>query len=195
MSKKKWEDFASKLNARYIKKGMWDTGRVEYTYKNWTYYLDSYMIPTGTVMMYYTRIRAPFINEQKFNFSICKEGFFSNLYKKLGMQDIETGYTEFDNKFIIKSNNELMIKRILEEAAVRDSISALEEVQLTIENIKDSKLSVPESSLLYTYNQMIDYSYDVTKVESVFNVFNNILDEFVKTGVTIEDGPKAKLFK
>jgi hypothetical protein len=44
---------------------------------------------------------------------VYKEGFFSKVGKAFGGQDIEMGHDDFDNNYIIKSNDELFAKRVL----------------------------------------------------------------------------------
>ena len=46
-------------------------------------------------------------------FQLYKEGFFSKVGKALGGQDIQLGHTAFDDNYIIKSNDEMFAKRIL----------------------------------------------------------------------------------
>ncbi|MCH2022716.1 MAG: hypothetical protein MK207_09585 [Saprospiraceae bacterium] len=46
-------------------------------------------------------------------FRLYKEGFFSKVGKALGGQDVQVGHDDFDNAYLIKSNDETFIKRLL----------------------------------------------------------------------------------
>ena len=58
-------------------------------------------------------MRAPYVNPEGFRFTIYRKGFFSDLGKLLGMQDIEVGDPEFDEAFIIKGNDEDRVRDAL----------------------------------------------------------------------------------
>src|SRR5688572_25908274 len=57
-----------------------------------------------------TMLRAAADSSTAFSFVIHKEAFFDKVGKLLGMQDVETGYAEFDKNVIIKTNDEERIK-------------------------------------------------------------------------------------
>ena len=46
-------------------------------------------------------------------FRLYKEGFFSKVGKAFGGQDVQVGHDDFDNAYLIKSNDEIFIKRLL----------------------------------------------------------------------------------
>ena len=46
------------------------------------------------------------VPEIKFDLEVYKEGFFSKIGKAFGMQDIQTGFDDFDKKFMLRSADE-----------------------------------------------------------------------------------------
>lgn len=50
-------------------------------------------------------MRAPFFNQRGFRFRVTPKHLFSGIGKFFGAQDIEIGDLEFDEEFIIKTNN------------------------------------------------------------------------------------------
>lgn len=84
----------------------------------------------------FTRMRAPYINPEGFRFHIYRRGFFTELGKKLRMQDVEIGAEPFDHDFVIKSNNEERVKILFADAELRQQLSAQPEVSLAV---KDSE--------------------------------------------------------
>lgn len=55
-----------------------------------------------------------------FYFKIYRKGLFSDLGKLLGMQDISVGYSEFDEDFIIKGNDEEKLTRLFSNEKIED---------------------------------------------------------------------------
>jgi hypothetical protein len=50
-------------------------------------------------------LRASYINPDGFRFKVYRPGFFSDVAKWFGMQDIEVGHADFDGEFIIKGTD------------------------------------------------------------------------------------------
>src|SRR5947199_210805 len=82
--------------------GFWGGGKVQAHVGPWTVTLDTHVVSNGETSTTYTRMRAPYVNPDGFRFTIYRKGFFSDLGKLLGMQDIEVGDPEFDEAFILK---------------------------------------------------------------------------------------------
>lgn len=101
-----WNQFAGEIGADFVNEGFWKGKKVVARFENWVVTLDTYTQSTGKTSTTYTRIRAPYINKDGFNFKIYKSGWFSDIGRTFGMQDVEIGYPEFDDKFIIKGNDE-----------------------------------------------------------------------------------------
>ncbi len=64
----------------------------------------------------YTAFTLDVTNPEGFEFNIYEQGLFSTLLTKFGMQDIRIGDEAFDKEFIIKSNNESMVRAMLTPA-------------------------------------------------------------------------------
>lgn len=72
-----------------------------------------------------TLVYAPFATRAGFQFSICASNFLFKIDKFFGAQDVETGDAAFDEKVIIKSDNENDVKRFLANARIRELLAAL----------------------------------------------------------------------
>jgi hypothetical protein len=77
-------------------------------------------------------MRAPYVNKDGFRFTIYRKGFFSDLGKMLGMQDMEIGEPEFDDAFIIKGNDEFKLRKMLGDRKIRQLIEQRPKVYLTV---------------------------------------------------------------
>lgn len=104
-----------------------------------------------------TIFSAAFRNPDQFRFAIHEEGFFDDLGKFFGMQDVEIGYPEFDKAFIIKTNDESRVRTIFTDDEAR--------------------------SILLTLK---DFTFEVVLTESETNgdVNDSILELIIEEGIT-----------
>jgi hypothetical protein len=192
--KEVWKMVAGEINANYIEDGLFKGPRIELKHKYWKIYLDTYTVSTGKSTITYTRMRSPFINQKKFLFKIYRKGIFSNIGKALGMQDIEIGYDYFDNDFIIKGNDELLLRRLFQNHNIRDIIEKQSNILLEIKNDEGRfgpKFGNNESELYFMVTGVIK---DIDRLRDLFNLFVKIIDEFEMIGITINRTPVVKIY-
>src|SRR5829696_2813331 len=80
-----WKRLAHEINARHEPRGWWKRGRVvSDATPPWQITLDVYHVDKNS----FTRMRAPFANPSGFRFRVYRKSIFSDLGKRLGMQDI-----------------------------------------------------------------------------------------------------------
>ena len=140
-------------------------------------------------------MRVPFINVNKFQFKIYKKGIFSNAGKVLGMQDIEIGHDLFDNEFIIKGNDELLLKKLFLNDDIRNLIERQSRIKLEVkdnEGMLGSKFKDNESELSFVVTGVIK---DIDRLKNLFQLFTKVLDKFEMNGITINKAPEVKLYK
>lgn len=111
------------LNHNYLK-----DQRIELDIGDWAITIDSYSTNEKT----YTRLRAPYINTENFRFKVFRKGFFSNLMKLFGMQDIEIENTAFDENFIIQATDKDKIKALFSDYLIREMIMNLDSVLIQV---------------------------------------------------------------
>ena len=111
-----WRQLCNEIGAQYVKGGFWKGDKVQAHYGQWTVTLDTYTetYSDGNTAhsTFYTRLRAPYVNKDGFRFTIYRKSVFSGLGKVLGMQDVEVGYPEFDEAFVIKGNDETKLRAL-----------------------------------------------------------------------------------
>ena len=66
-----------------------------------------------------TQVRAPFSNPKGFRFRFFRKTFLSRLEDRLGMQDVQVDIPDFDEAFVLRGNDEDMIRRLLDSPRVR----------------------------------------------------------------------------
>src|SRR5437868_265680 len=98
-----WRQLSAEIDGRYVQRP-WKRDKVEAVHGPWTVTLDRYVVSTGKSSAVFTRMRAPFVNAQGFRFRIHRKGLFGDLAKWLGIEDIDVGFPEFDDAFVIRGN-------------------------------------------------------------------------------------------
>ena len=188
-----WRQLADTIGGEYIE-SKWGTGdKVVATHGQWTFTLDTYVVPAGKTIIMFTRLRAPYINPEGFRFHIYRRGFFTELRKKLGMQDIEIGAEPFDHDFVIKSNDEERVKTLFADSGLRRQLSALPQVSL---EVKDSEgwfgPSFPDDvdELFFSIAGIVK---DVTVLQGLFGLFASTLDRLCEIGSAYADDPEVQV--
>ena len=166
-----WRQLCSQIGAQYVEGGFWKGDKVQAHCGQWTITLDSYTTSSKNSSTTYTRLRAPYVNKDGFRFTIYRKSIFSGLGKALGMQDVEVGYPEFDEAFIIKGNDETKLRTLFANAKIRQLIEMQPDIDLTV---KDDEgwfaTSFPEGvdELYFCVARAI---YDVERLKSLYYLF------------------------
>lgn len=188
-----WNQFAGEIGADFVNEGFWKGKKVVARFENWVVTLDTYTQSTGKTSTTYTRIRAPYINKDGFNFKIYKSGWFSDIGRTFGMQDVEIGYPEFDDKFIIKGNDESKLIELFSSEKIRELISSQDNIYL---EVKDDEgwfgADFPDGAD-ELYFQTVGVIKDVERLKSLYMLFALILNKLCLIGSAYEDDPEVTL--
>lgn len=178
-----WKQLALEIQANYLEGGFWKGDKVEAYVDNWLIVLDTYAVSTGKSSITYTRMRAPFINLNNFYFRVYRSGFFSEIGKKLGMEDIEIGYEKFDQDFIIKSNNKEKVKQLFQDENVRKLIENQPNINLQIKNDEGAfKKHFPDGTS-ELYFEVTGVIKDIDRLKKLYELFAEVLKELGNIGV------------
>ena len=109
-----WTQFAHQFGGR-LNDELPRKPRVSISAAGWKLTLDVEQIGEYS----FTRMRAAYVNPQRFRFMLWREGFFSKIGKLLGMEDIQIGHDDFDSEFVVRSNQPEQVRRLLSNAALR----------------------------------------------------------------------------
>ena len=188
-----WQQLAGEIHADFIEGGFWKGSRVQANVKEWTVTLDTYTVSTGKVQITYTRMRAPYINQDGFRFKIYRQGFFSELGKKLGMQDVEIGYPDFDDQFIIQGNDEYKLQLLFKNVNIRQLVEAQPEISLIVKDDEGWLINrFPEGVDLLSF-QVVGVIKDVERLKHLYSLFAEILHQLCHIGSAYEDDPNVAL--
>jgi hypothetical protein len=188
-----WRQLSKEIGAEFVEGGMWKGNKVQAHVGPWTVTLDTYSVHTQHSHVTYTRIRAPYVNPEGFRFTIYRKGFFSDLGKLLGMQDIEVGDPEFDETFIIKGNDEPRVVTLFSDPEIRRMIGAQPKIRL---EVKDSEgwfgPRFPED-VDELYFQVVGVIKDVERLKALFDLFAAVLDRLCRIRSAQKQVPGVEL--
>lgn len=190
-----WSQLSDEINGKFVKGSLFKGSRVEVSHHPWTIYLDTYSVSTGKTTVMYTRMRAPFILSDNLYFKILKKGIFSDMGKFFGMQDIEIGIKDFDEDYIIKGNQEEIIKKLLSNAIIRNLIKTQPRMRLEIkkgEGIFGSGFKQNEGELYFQADRVIT---DIDLLKNLFELFGEMLEELNRLGCIGSEAPMVRLYK
>ena len=142
-----WQQFAAAVGGSLTEGGFMKGGsKVQAAHGQWMVTLDNYVVSTGKSAVIFTRMRAPYVNPDGFQFTIYRRGIFSDLGKWLGMQDVNVGVPQFDADFVIKGNDEAKLRRLFADARLRDLINAQPNINFSREGRREPSSGAGKTS-------------------------------------------------
>jgi hypothetical protein len=188
-----WQKLSDETGAELVKGGFWRGDKVVIRVKEWTITLDTYTQSTGKTHVTYTRLRAPYVNQDEFRFRICRKHVFSGLARVLGFQDVETGHPEFDAEFVIKSNKPPKVRELFANAALRELLRAQPRVLLEVKDDEgwfgaDFPDGVDELSFHVPHRIK-----DVGRLKELYKIFALTLNQLCLIGAAYDRDPGVKL--
>src|SRR4051812_46952353 len=83
-----WPRLADAVGGRFVAGGFFGNDYVQAAVPpDWTVTLDTYTVSTGKSTVTFTRLRAPFVNRDRFRMKIYRAGVLSELGRLLGFRD------------------------------------------------------------------------------------------------------------
>ena len=169
--------FSREIGAEYVKGRFWKEDKVVATVKNWTITFEEQNGGMEGHVYRYTTVRAPYVNEDGFQFKINRKNDFSKLGEFLGIQDafnklnkyfkvqvyMKVVHPELERDFVIRSNNEFKVRAFFANTLIRQ----------LIQSQSDISLQLSKSELYFSSNYEIT---DVTRLKSIYELFKEILN-------------------
>jgi hypothetical protein len=133
--RKAWQDLSERIGAAYEPGNFW-FGRPQVTgiYQQHHFKLDSFTRSTGKNSTTYTRLVVDLNSPSTLTLSIQQEGIFSKIGKALGVQEIQMGDDEVDQRFEIKGQPENEVKRVLSSLGMRQRLLEAPELHIHIKD-------------------------------------------------------------
>ena len=189
-----WSQIAADMGEEFIEGGfLKGSPALVYKHGEWLIRLDTYTKDSGNSNRTYTRVRAPFINKDELYFKIYREGFFSDIGKFLGMQDIKTGDPFFDEQFIIKSNNRKKLKLFLADPKMKELIQGQPKIHLEIRDDEGWFGADFPEGVDELYFECVGVIEETERLKSLFDLFSVSLMRLVQIDSAYEDDPEVDL--
>ena len=188
-----WRQLSEGMNARFVEGGTWKADKVQATHGEWTVTLDTYVVSTGETVIVFTRMRAPYVNPDGFRFTIYRRGLFSGIGKLLGMQDVDVGYEEFDEDFIIKGSDEGKLRQLFANEKIRGLISGQKDINFSVKDDEGwfgPKFPDGVDELAFVVTGVIK---DAARLKHLYELFSETLDELCRMGSAYETNPGVKV--
>jgi len=136
--------------------------------KEYSIYIDMYTRGSGKQKTTYTRFSIN-LNKAVNNYiKLSREGLFSKIGKAFGAQDIEIGHKDFDDRFIIKTDNESFAKRVL-SGRVRS---------LILRNLRFSGfLEIKDNMMVYSEIMTLNSQRNLEELQETIDVAVQIAKE------------------
>jgi hypothetical protein len=186
-----WAEFCGRVDAalpEYVR-----TGRARVTYRGWCVTLDTNVVPAGAAATVVTRMRAPFVGRGRFYFKLQRRDLFDALARRLRIHSSETGQSDFDREFVIRSENDEAVRRLFDSADIRRLIQSQPSINLEA-RAGDGPFgaSLPEG-----VDELVlrapGFVTDAERLRRLFALFALILERLCETGAACDDEPGVTL--
>ncbi|WP_207426122.1 hypothetical protein [Pedobacter sp. SYSU D00535] len=118
-----------------------------------------------------TTLSSKIRNKTNFRFAIHDQDFIDEIGKFFGMQDATTGYPDFDEKLVVKTNNETEVMLLFKDAEVREVLQDLKDFHFGIVSHTDDK----GDSQIYLELVVEEGITDVTRLQLLHRTFVAVL--------------------
>lgn len=166
---------------------MFKNDKIESMFQNWKVTIDTYefVVASPPICLIYSRIRAPFTTTSDFTFRISRKNIFDRISEKLLNSNIVTDELQFDKNFVIKSNSENNVKKLLNDR-VRKFM--LDNFDINIEISNDKTVIGKQFPNNYCGLSLVveDEIKDKVKLRNLYNLFGEVLVSLLENGL-IED--------
>lgn len=191
--KEVWNELSSAINAEFQEGGFLGKDKVIVHTKEWTITLDTYTVSNGKSSTTYTRMRAPYVNKDGFSFKVYRTGVFSGIGKLLGMKDIEVGFPEFDQNFIIQGNDEEKVKTLFSNTNIRSLIEMQPRFHLEVKDDEGWFRTEFPDGVDELYFRVVGVIKDIELLKALFDLFTEVLDYLCIIGSAYESNPNVEI--
>lgn len=172
-----WIQFAEEIDGDFIEEGLLKAPKVVGRFENWIITLDTYTEFNGKTGAVCTRMRTQYSDKDGFDFKIYRNAWIYKIGKIFGMKDIDTGYPEFDKKFIIKGNNESKLIDIFSSEKIQNLMDFQDYMVLEVKTAKNSPgVDLPEG-VSELHFQIMGVIRDIEKLRNLYMLFALLLNK------------------
>ena len=184
---KVWNEVAHDLGAEFIDGGFWRTDKIIYTDGKWEIIMDKIQEGSGKNSQTFTRVQAAFVRQMDLEMKVYPEHILLYIGKLFGLQDIVIGNEKFDDKFVVKGNNEYKVSDLLSSNEIMELLLLYRYPYLEIK-LKSGWFdqSYPKDVSVLHFKQGGKMS-NRTEIFNVFLLFSLILKRLVQLDLASEE--------
>lgn len=131
-------------------------------------------------------MRAPFFNQRGFRFRVTPKHLFSGIGKFFGAQDIEIGDLEFDEEFIIKTNNINLARQFFDSTTIKKLIEAIPRIHLEIKDDEGYFGTYYSKTADVLYFQCLGVVKERETLLALYTLFCLLLDKLIDLNVATD---------
>lgn len=124
-----------------------------------------------------TQLSAPLNITPAFKFAVHDKDFLDSIGKFFGLEDVYTGYPDFDEHVIIKTNHEGKVRDLFADAALREVFTRLEDFDFDIHTHTVEGMDEEQPFLELNINRGIT---DAAILKPIYSAFVKVLTELEK---------------
>src|SRR3954471_11891741 len=128
MGEESWGEFCGRVDTAVA--GYLRGERARVLYKNWCVTLDTNVVPAGAAAAGVARMRAPYSSRGAFRFKLQRRDLLDALARRIGIHTSETGQSDFDREFVVRSDDEGRVRKLFEDPSIRRLIKAQPSINL-----------------------------------------------------------------
>jgi hypothetical protein len=188
-----WQQVANEIGGQFESGGFFGKDELRFQSGQWELTLDTFTQSNGETRSTFTRMRAPFVNQDNIRFKIYREEIFSSVSKFFGAQDIVVKDVFFDEKYMIKGNDEAAIKQLLQDDELKRLIAYQGDILFEVKNDRGwFKKSFPEG-VDELYFECAWIMKDVADIKKLFELFSHTLGLLVELDSAYKANSRIKL--
>lgn len=181
-----WKRLAEELGGVYEEGGLVKVHQVRFRYKQWDIEMDTASERRGQAQRTFTRIAAGFVKKTDFHFGISGQTRMSQVFEYLGAQDILVGIPEFDDQFIVKGEDERMVRMLLRDEKLRGLIQSMGEATFFVSGrggVWHKAYNDEIHEVIFSHKGVVT---DVDYLKRMFSMVAHTLDLLVEHGIASE---------
>lgn len=187
-----WQQFSNDIGGVLTTTDLHDKIQVKVSFSHWTIVFDIHPSErtSGSTL---TRARATFLSKDDFLFTIYQQDIFSEIAKFFGMQDIEIGYPDFDNTFVIKTNNPRQIKALFKNELIRQTLIKYPYVYFDIRKNEGFLSDNFPKGVLELYLHVVGVVLDIKELQAFYQLFVETLKQLCSIDSAYAQTPSINL--
>ncbi len=186
-----WAEFCGRVDAvaaEYLR-----AGRAGLRYRGWCVTIDTNVVPAGAAAAVVTRVRAPFVGRGRFRFKLQRRDILDALARRLRIHSSETGQTDFDREFVIRSENDAAVRRLFDSRDIRRLIQSQPSINLEARGGDGPFGATLPEGVDELVLRAPGFVTDAERLRRLFALFALTLDRLCETGAACLDEPGVTL--